>query len=394
MDLWNRIVGTVRVELTAADPQLLIREAINRGMTLHDLEFPDPVRCLFSVPAADWKELRAMAAKKDAKLRILWKKGLLDRCRAWGKRPVLLLFLAAITSASIWLPGRILFVSVIGNETVPARLILETAAEFGLEFGASRRAVRSEQIKNELLGAIDALEWVGVNTSGSLATIQVRERSLQPEAAEERLCDLVAGWDGLVETVTVTRGNGTVVPGQAVRRGEVLISGLLDLGICTKTVQAEGEVYARTLREKRAVLPANRIQREGKQDSVIKYSLLLGKKRINFYSDSGILMPTCGKMTMTYQIHLPGGFSLPVALVKECYTVCDANTNELERQEAEQILSGALEREVKNAMVAGTVLNRQTRLEKSGDAWILTGSYECREMIARQSEGVYLGEYG
>ena len=394
MDLWSRIIGTVLVELTAADPQQLLRSLIRRGMTLHNLEFPNSVRCRFFLSADQWKELQKLAEKKDAKVRILAQNGLLFWFQGWLRRPVLLFFLGLLTAGAIWLPGRILFVSVVGNETVPTRLILETAGAYGLNFGAERRAVRSERIKNELLGAITSLEWVGVNTSGSVATIQVRERKPEPEPDQERICDLIAGCDGLVESVTVTRGSGKVAPGQAVRKGEILISGLLDLGICMKTVSAEGEVFARTLREMNAILPGNRVHREEKQNSVIKYSLLLGKKRINFYSDSGILMPTCGKMIMTYQIHLPGGFSLPVSLVKECYTLYDTSPGAVEPQEAEQLLSDALDREVKGAMVAGSVLDRQTRVQISGDAWLLTGSYECREMIARQSEGVYLQEYG
>lgn len=394
MDLWCKIGGTVRVELTAADVQPIFRELLRQDITLHALEFPDGIRARFTLASGELEKLAVLVEKKNGALRILSRDGLVYWLRSWTHRPVLLFFLGVLLAASLFLPERILCVQVQGNETVPTRLILEKAEQFGLNFGASRRAVRSERIKNELLGAIDELEWVGVNTAGSLATIEVRERSTQPELEEERPRDLVAVRDGVIDTISVTQGNGKVAPGQAVAKGGILVSGLLDLGICSKTVPAQGEVYARTHHDLTAAAPLNRVQRVRAQDSVIKYSLLVGKKRINFYSDSGILMPTCGKMTMTYQIHLPGGFVLPIALQKESYTRWETAPGHLEQQEGERLLSEAMQRYLNTAMVAGTVLNRQLRMEISDGTWFMTGSYECREMIARQSEGVYLQDYG
>ena len=85
---------------------------------------------------------------------------------------------------------------------------------------------------------------------------------------------------------------------------------------------------------------------------------------------------------------------LPIALQKESYTRWETAPGHLEQQEGERLLSEAMQRYLNTAMVAGTVLNRQLRMEISDGTWFMTGSYECREMIARQSEGVYLQDYG
>jgi len=394
LDLWNQISGNLRVELIAADTESILAQAVRQGLTLHDMEKLDGLGVRFSLARGELNAMREIARKKDGTLRILSKRGVFYRAAGWGKRPVLLVVLAALLAASVYLPGRILFVQVQGNASVPTRLILETAGEFGLSFGASRRAVRSERIKNELLGAIDKLEWVGVNTSGSVATIQVRERKEEPEPAEDTLCNLVAAVDGVIESITLVRGELKCATGQAVRKGDTLVSGFLDLGIVTKTVEAEGEVYARTLRESSAVLPLNRHCRLTQENQIIKYSLLVGKKRINLYSDSGILMPTCGKMTKINQLRLPGGFTLPVALIRETYTVYETAPSPRTGEDTEQSLSDAVQRYLLQDMVAGSILRTQSRLEQSEQIWIFTASYECREMIARQDEGVYLQDYG
>lgn len=394
MELWNRISGTVRVELTAADTERILAEAAGRGLILHQIQRTDGLKLSFSLARTELGALEEIVKKRSGEIRVLERGGLFYRMKTWGKRPVLLTVLAVLLGASLYLPERILFIQVSGNETVPTRLILETAQEFGLSFGASRRGVRSERIKNELLGAINALEWVGVNTSGSVATIEVRERQEEPEQAEGKICSLVASADGVIESVTIVRGDVLCAPGQVVRKGDILVSGLLDLGICTKALEAEGEIYARTLHESSAVLPAEKTVRLENQTQIKKFSLLVGKKRINLYSDSGILMPTCGKMTRINQLRLPGGFTLPLALIEETYTVCQTESQQRGQQEAEEALTAAMQRHLLQSMVAGSILQTRTRTEVSEQIWKTTASYECREMIARQDEGVYLQDYG
>ena len=394
MDLWDRISGTVRVELTAADPQAIVDRAVRQGVTLHEIENTGKLDVSFSIPARALGQMKEITERMAGQIRVVSRSGLLYRILAWRKRPVLVFVLTVLLAASVYLPGRILFVQVKGNETVPTRLILETVKDFGLSFGASRRAVRSERIKNELLGAVKELEWVGVNTAGSVATVLVRERKDEPEVRKDRVCDLVAGLDGVVERVSVIRGEVKCTPGQAVRKGDVLISGYLDLGICTRVLEAEGEIYARTLRQSSAVLPRNTRTRTGDVETIKKYSLLIEKNRINLYSDSGILMPTCGKMTDIKWLRVPGGLTLPVALVCETYTVCDTSVSERDRTISQSQLSDSLERHLLQDMVAGSILESRSRWEPSEHLWVLTASYECREMIARQDEGVYLQDYG
>jgi hypothetical protein len=49
----------------------------------------------------------------------------------------------------------------------------------------------------------------------------------------------------------------------------------------------------------------------------VRYSILLGKKRINFYKGSGIYDGSCVKMVSQYHLTLPGDYVLPVTVVKE-----------------------------------------------------------------------------
>ena len=261
---------------------------------------------------------------------------------------------------------------------ISARLIAEQAQLYGVRFGADRRDVRSERVKNGLLGAIPQLQWVGVTTQGCVAKIQVRERS-QPEPIQQdyAVTSIVAIRDGVVQSCTVNRGTALCKVGQAVTKGQVLISGYTDCGLSIRANRAEGEIMAKTNRQISAVtadfqLTKGQIIREEK-----KFSLLIGKKRINFYKDSGILDTTCVKMYSENYMTLPGSFYLPVILLTEEWIYYDLTESETEN--AETVLLDFADRYLASQMIAGQILHRSEAV----DGNVLEGEYACLEMIGQ-----------
>ena len=164
-----------------------------------------------------------------------------------------------------------------GNERVPARLILERAEECGVCFGAPIRELRSEQVKNHLLWALPELKWAGVNVNGCNAVITVAERQRVEEPEAEGPGDIVAAMDAMVTDILPQTGTALVSPGQAVRAGDVLISGATDLGLLVRKDRAEGEIYGLTRRTVVAALPSETAVRRENGRVGKKYSLRIGK---------------------------------------------------------------------------------------------------------------------
>ncbi|MBR7178499.1 MAG: sporulation protein YqfD [Oscillospiraceae bacterium] len=348
-------------------------------MRLEQIAFEDDLTARFTVSKADLKRLHVRAGDTLELIQSGGMPDLFSALRRWRLLSFTVLFLGA---CSLYLSGRILFISVEGNGNVPARLILERAEECGVYFGASGRALRSEQVKNNLLWAIPELRWAGVNLQGCSAVITVAERD--SGAMEERGAgDLVASVDAMVTAVLPQAGTASVVPGQAVRKGDILISGATDVGLCTRIDRAAGEVYGLTRRELTAVLPQNSLQRVPTGESIRKFSLRIGKKSVNFSNDSGILHGTCVKMRTVNYLTLPGGFRLPVALVTDTYFLSE--TEEAEREDTEALLSRELRGHVQRRMTAGIIHREERRF----DGGKLTAVYECQEMIGVFRPGIY-----
>lgn len=380
MELTWRVFGWKRVRLVSADCAARLR-VISGSMRIENVEFEGELTVSFDAASADVKRI---VLRDGERLEIVASGGLPELIQwAWDWR-FAAVFVAVLGALTVFLPSRILFVRVEGNEEVPARRILEEAEDCGVFFGASRRELRSEQVKNQLLYAIPELRWAGVNTDGCVATITVSERDAGEGPGEDLPGDVVAAVDAVVTEVIHQAGTALVSPGQAVEAGQVLISGLTDLGHSTSVERAEGEVYGLTRRSVTVRLPAKTVQKVPTGEVQRKISLLIGKKRVNFLNDSGILHGTCVKMRTVNYMTLPGGFRLPVALVTETYALCE--TTEVERVGQEQVLLDAATRWVRERMIAGTV----ETAERDFRGNTLEAAFGCRELIGVFRPGIYM----
>lgn len=367
----------VQCELTSADIPGVLTVMNQNGYELRNAVQTGEMTVRFLVPKGCTSSLSALLERRGDRLRILRRLGLRQRLEPWVRHPLLLSGIGFLLALTVWLPTRVFFIRVEGNERLPSGQILEQAEACGIAFGAQRREIRSEKVKNALLEAMPELQWVGVNTAGCVATVSVRERSLSRDGADRIATEIVAARDGVIRSCTVVRGTALCAPGQAVRAGEVLISGLTDCGLAILADRAEGEVFGETSRQILTRTADNGEVRVGITRETKKISLLIGKKRINFDNDSGILDGSCVKMYSEYYMTLPGGFQLPLGIAVETEIRYETVRDGI--PDAVDVLERGARNYVLSHMTAGQILEERTVPEGNR----LLAHYICLEMIGQ-----------
>lgn len=381
MRSFSPLTGFIQLELTCADPELLLQDIAAAGVEIYGVQKISDLTVHLTISRKGRSTLNRLCEKHGAKKRILRRSGLYWSALAAVRRPLLLLGLALVLGFCLFLPTRILFVNVKGNISIPTRRILYAAQDCGISFGASRRAVRSEKVKNALLSSLPELEWVGVNTAGCVAEISVRERS-EPEKPEERytVSHIIAARDGYLLSMTVTSGNPLCTSGQYVQKGQVLVSGYTDCGIYIQATDSEAEILAQTNRHLEVIAPSQGLLRQAETGRKQKISLLIGKKRINLWNGSGILDSSCGRIYKEKYAALPGGFQLPLALCVEEYIFYSVQPASVPIRDN---LSAFAQQYLTRQMTAGTVLSKEERISTGSGVVCLEGDYICQEMIGR-----------
>ena len=383
MGILRSINGMLRIQITSASPSDMLTAVNNCGIALFDVSYVDDLCVCASVFRCDYKTLIKLLTGRGDAVKVLHRDGLVWSLFGLKKRPVLLFGTMVLLVLSLYLPTRILFVEVEGNESIATELILDKAEQCGVRFGASRRELRSERMKNALLTAIPQLQWAGINTTGCVAVISVQERSTVVKKPQTHpVSSIVAARDGIIQQITVLQGNALCKVGDAVKEGQTLVSGYTDCGITIKAAEAKAEIYAQTIRELSVITPSDAAVRGELIGEETHYSLRIGKKVIKLYKDSGISVSSCVKIYSEAILTLPGGFQLPIALLSEQQLFYNVDSYE-ETREATSWLENYAQSYLFNQMLAGQILSAETTTEEIDNACVFYGKYDCLEMIGR-----------
>lgn len=382
MNLWKSIAGMVEVELTSADLAQSLDAVSQEDISVFGVQNLTDLTARFTIYQKTYPALIKLCEKRGEKLEVSSRKGIYWTVLHLLRRPQLYIGMLCLLLSALWIPRHVYFFEVEGNSRIPTNQILEAAAECGIYFGASRRDVRSEMVKNALLSKVPELQWAGVNTRGCVAVICVRERTVTEEENESYgVSSIIAERDGYILSCTATKGSLVCAEGQAVKAGELLISGYTDCGISIQATQAEGEVWAQTIRKLDVITPKKWSYHNQHRGSKYCISLLVGKKRLNLWKDSGIWDDTCGRMYKEFYMTLPGGFQLPVAVCIDRYECCSEIPGFIDVHDT--FIRQFSRTYLQQKMIAGEIQDIEETFEESDDFYMLKGSYICKEMIGR-----------
>lgn len=392
INLWNLFGDTVQLRVTGADVVNTVTKITQSDISILSMEQKDSFTLTFFVKRSDLTNTVKIIHKRGDDCAVIKESRIHQILQRNNHRPLFLGSIVMLLFLSIWLPSRILFIKVEGNEVVPTNQIIEAAQRAGIQFGSSRKEIRSERFKNALLEAIPELQWLGVNTKGCVATISVREKG-NVETNEQSHCvsSIVSTQDGVIVSLTVQQGTPLCQVGQGVTAGQTLVSGYTDCGKSILACSAEAEILAMTRHQLTVISPAVTLQRAECISESCKYSVRIGKKQIKLYNDSGIYNTTCVKMYEEYYMTLPGGLILPIALIVERQYMYETATFRVE--EADWLVEAGTDY-LENVMVGGQIILSDTTVTSDSQILCLVGSYDCVELIGESKNEEILGNYG
>lgn len=385
--------GYVRARICGAYPEWALEKLSDARIA-----FLEPVRqdeftiCLLllkrDVPKAERAAQRAMC-----ELEVESEHGFQKSFGGLFRRKVFAALLILCMVGAIVIPKFVFFYEVVGNETVPDAQIIRALKTLGVGFGTYGPNIRPQELKNKMLLLIPELQWFTVQQSGMRARIIVRERPEKLPVEERRApMNIVAAKDGVITSVSSLEGNCLCAPGQAVKKGQVLISAYTDLEFTTRVSAALGEIYAETLTHKRVICPNTVFAKQPNGEVRRKVSLIVEEKRWNIFVSGGNFTGKCDKITKTSMLTLPGGLQIPLGLEIVEYRGYDAAETQLQPEQAEAVLQDKLATSVRQDMIAGKILDTKTQLSRQNGIYELSAAVRCEEMIARTARVSILKE--
>lgn len=376
--------GYVRAKIKGASPEWALERLTQARAAFLEPVREDDVTISLLLLKKDVPKAESAAQKAMCELEIAEEFGLSKSLGGLFRRKAFCIALVLALAASFVIPKFVFFYEVTGNEAVPEEKILRAMKSLGVGFGTYGPDIKPQELKNKMLLLIPELQWFTVQQSGMRARIVVRERPERIPVEERRApMDVVAAKNGVITSVYAYDGNCLCQPGQAVTKGQLLISAYTDLEFTTRVCAARGEIYAGTLAQKTVVTPDTVTVKRPNGKTSRSVSLLLGEKRRNIFTNGGNLTGRCDKITRTHMLTLPGGLEIPIGLsVTQC-VYYDTETKPLSPESAKAQLQEQAETAVRQDMIAGTILDVAGELSRQNGIFEYTASIRCEEMIAR-----------
>lgn len=376
--------GYFFLEISGASPQWALNRLTQNRVPFWSVLWKDDFTVTIAVPRKYLKQAEkcielGMCRKSSCK-----ETGFPKLARSMLHRPVMQFFLV-LSFLMIWiLPQFVLFYQVIGNETVPEAQILRALDEIGVSFGIYGPNIDPQRISNQVLKKIPDLQWITVNQNGCRAQVIVRERPDVPEIYHRKgLSNVIATQSGVITEQSIFAGQAVHQVGDTVLKGDLLVSGMVDLERTCTVERARAEIYARTWRESKAAIPSTYLAKSYSGKKQTRIWLCLGEKRMKIFGNSGISPWNCDKITRKKPLQLPGGLLLPISV--EIQTLCfyEPRSCPLPSEDATEILKVHTEHTAAKEMIAGQILKRRHQLIKENDRYLLSSVLECHEMIAK-----------
>lgn len=392
-EIVNRLRGQIWVRVEAPFPERVLNLCSARGLAFWDLAWESENAFTCRLSRRDCGRLRRALKGLDCSMTAVRGEGVPFFLGRFRRRQVLL---AGLFLCALWVTVSSFFIwdfTVEGNETVTEEEILRALEKNGVGLGTLGLGLDTEDLRNHILLEIPELCWITVNVSGCRATVQVRERRQVPELVSKRApSNVTARRDGLVLEVQALDGTACVLPGASVTRGQILISGVEDTETFgARVLTGMGTVEARTWYTLTAHMPLTAPMKVYTGEERTFYSLIVGTRRIKFFSNSGMEAGTYDKITTRDRWSF-FGLPLPVTLERETCRYYQLRESTVDPAAAENAAEAALTEYLYSLVEGyGTVSSTLCTSRRRGDVLTVTLTAECVEQIG-QTVPIYTEE--
>ena len=237
------------------------------------------------------------------------------------------------------------------------------------------------------------ISWVSVGIHGTDATIRLAETIEGVEIIDkETPCDIVASTDGVILQITAERGTPLVAAGDVVKKGDVLISSALTIGLegeeqHTEYTAAEGTVTARIWRRLTEELPLQYEEAVYSGEVRKNHSLLFSGRELDIlHPDSDVQWERELLSEKTLGL---GDRKLPLTWRRERWRAYETVQKTRTAAEAKTLLEEKLRKNAENLLSSyGTIEDIQIRYEVYANSVRADAEITMAERIEEKKQNI------
>ena len=352
---------------------------------------------IFYISRNGCKELPEISEKTGSKFQCVKKKGLPYLFYQYKKRKFLLLALLfcvaffCIMSCFIWQ------VQVSGSYSHSEEEILDYLKKKGIGSGTKISHISCAGLKEEIRKDFEDVAWVSCERKGTLLKVQIKETldkrdQKGEEKKQETPCNLIAAKTGKIDSILVRSGSAMVKPGDTVKAGDVLISGIVEIRddageVAEETmVRAQGDIYAISKVKYEDVFPLIHYKKiyTGKRKK--SYRLLVNGYAIKI-PEKETEYADYDEQSREVLLHIGPQFYLPVSLFVITKAECQISQKQYSVKEAKEEAKKRLSLFLKEYERKGVlILKNNVRIDGNKNECTAKGIITIKERVGKIQE--------
>ena len=326
----------------------------------------------------------------------------------YRKRPGILVG-AALCAVIIFLSSMLVWdIEIRGNDKLSDSYICSILENYGLKVGVLRSSVNLNKLHQEILLDNGNLGWLRVNFRGTHAIVEVIEYSPPDKRTNgAEISNLVASEDAVILSVDVFSGTAAVKPGDTVKKGDLLVSGIVDsnlhgynlkgadaivIGEVADTFKAEvplkktEKVYTgKTYNDKYLIFLGHRIHLS---DNLPSHTVTDERKEPDLSENSAHALAfeeNCDIISNRYRVELFDTVKLPVEIEETVYNEFEEHEAVLSEEQAAQIAYSQFENYLSEISVKGDLISEKVTTEATDQGYVLTALIYRTEDISKRA---------
>ncbi len=363
----------------------LLTEAMKNGLSI---SFPRKSGYTMrgTVQAAEYRSLCKIARRLGLKMRIEKKHGIyftLKRHRDKIGFAAGAIFAAAVV---LFLNLFVWEINISGNKAVSSEEIMATLANSGLKTGTLRTAHDARKIEWNIMNDNKEIAWATVNIQGCCVNVVVSETRQEAEMKydDDKPVNIIAAKYGVIRKMDVFDGQGVVKVGDAVMKGDLLVSATFEDRHGKLTLKhSRARVMAETDYEITVEFPLEQvIETTGGVKKSVKGIEIMGLS-IPLGSSRGCEeLPAEKEEKELYFLWI----RLPVKEICAKYYAVKRNTITYTAEQAKGGAFQLLEQKEAEEMSNMEIISRKTEEKIANGKYIIRASYDCIMDIAEEQD--------
>lgn len=278
------IRGIVHIVLLGGDIEAMINQMAVHGLNVWEIKATGNQSASMNILVNDFFKLRPLLKRTGCRVRVKQRIGFpffiarLMKRKLFVTGAILFFILLYFMSSLVW------DVEVKGNVKLTEEEILQVARKEGLyPFQLSFRLPKQDELAKDMVQKLPAASWIGVTREGTKVTIEVVEADEPEKKPLSSPRHLVSKTDAVITEIYAEQGKPVVQKDMRVKKGTILISGILGDEENSAQVVAKGEVKGLVWHEYNIEVPLVQKQLTFTGETTERRFLVLGNRAVQFW---------------------------------------------------------------------------------------------------------------